>query len=52
MGVLEGRLERRTTEFTSELETIMLAQELVLEPTPGFGKYNVFLEHAVAHPAN
>jgi len=29
----------------------MPAEELLFEPTPAFGKYKTFLEHAVAHPA-
>jgi len=38
-------------EFRSKLEDLMLAEELNFEPTPGFGKYRKFLEHAVSHPA-
>jgi len=38
-------------EFISELEKIMEAVELNFEPTPAFGKYRQYLEHAVAHPA-
>jgi len=39
-------------EFRSELENIMLAEELNFEPTPGFGKYrSVMPPEAVAHPA-
>lgn len=29
----------------------MPAEELLFEPTPGFGEYRPFLEHAIAHPA-
>ena len=29
----------------------MPAEELFFEPTPGFGFYEPWLEHAVAHPA-
>ena len=29
----------------------MPAEELVFEPTPSFGEYKPFLEHATAHPA-
>jgi len=38
-------------EFRSQLENIMQAQELLFHPTPGFGRYKRFLEHAMAHPA-
>jgi DNA modification methylase len=38
-------------EFISKLEEILPAEELLFEPTPSFGKYKIFLEHAVAHPA-
>jgi len=38
-------------EFVSELEKIMPAVELNFEPTPAFGKYRQYLDHAVAHPA-
>jgi DNA modification methylase len=38
-------------EFRSKLEDLMVAEELDFEPTPGFGKYRKFLEHAVPHPA-
>lgn len=38
-------------EFRSKLEDLMVAEELDFEPTPGFGKYRRFLEHAVPHPA-
>jgi hypothetical protein len=38
-----------SNEFTSELEKIMLAEELNFPPTPAFGKYKPFLEHAIAH---
>jgi DNA modification methylase len=38
-------------EFISKLEEILLAEELVLPSTPGFGDYKPFLDHAVAHPA-
>jgi len=40
------------TEFVSELEKIMPAEELLFDPTPGFGPYKqYFPEEAVAHPA-
>jgi len=38
-------------EFRSKLEDLMSAEELKFEPTPGFGKYKPFLQHAIAHPA-
>ena len=38
-------------EFRSKLEDIMPAEELFFEPTPGFGFYEPWLEHAGAHPA-
>jgi len=38
-------------EFRSKLEDLMPAEELIFEPTPGFGPYKRFLEHAIAHPA-
>jgi len=38
-------------EFRSKLEDLMVAEELLFEPTPAFGEYKPFLEHAVAHPA-
>jgi DNA modification methylase len=40
-----------SNEFISELEKIMPAEELNFPPTPAFGKYKPFLEHAIAHPA-
>lgn len=42
---------RRGSEFVSALEKIMPAKELLFDPTPGFGPYRRFLEHAMAHPA-
>ena len=39
-------------EFKSQLEEILPAKELLFDPTPGFGDYRKFLEHAIAHPAN
>ena len=33
------------------LEDVMPAEELDFDPTPGFGRYRRFLEHAIAHPA-
>jgi len=39
------------TEFVSRLEGLMPAEELRFPPTPGFGKYRQFLEHAIPHPA-
>ena len=38
-------------EFKSKLEDILPAEELAFDPTPGFGAYKKFLEHAIAHPA-
>jgi len=38
-------------EFRSKLEDLMPAEELLFEPTPAFGRYKQFLEHAIAHPA-
>jgi hypothetical protein len=29
----------------------MPAEELLFEPTPAFGEYKPFLEHATTHPA-
>jgi tRNA G10 N-methylase Trm11 len=37
--------------FCSELEKIMLAEELRFDAAPGFGVYRKFLGHAIAHPA-
>lgn len=37
--------------FRSKLEDIMPAEELLFDPTPGFGYYAPWLKHAVAHPA-
>ncbi|MEM4165525.1 MAG: DNA methyltransferase [Nitrososphaerales archaeon] len=39
------------SEFVSELEKIMPAEELNFDPTPGFGAYKPFLEPAAQHPA-
>jgi len=39
------------SEFVSKLEELMPAVELDFEPTPAFGLYKKYLEHAVAHPA-
>jgi DNA modification methylase len=38
-------------EFRSKLEDLVPAEELLFPPTPSFGRYRPFLEHAVAHPA-
>jgi len=39
-------------EFTSKLEEIMPAEELVFKPMPAFGKYREIMpDEAVAHPA-
>jgi len=38
-------------EFVSKLEEIIPACELNFPPSPAFGPYKRFLEHAVAHPA-
>jgi len=37
--------------FRSKLEDILEAEELLFDPTPGFGRYKPFLESAIAHPA-
>jgi predicted RNA methylase len=37
--------------FRSRLEDLMPAVELGFPPTPGFGDYRPYLEHAVSHPA-
>jgi len=37
--------------FKSKLEELMPAEELLFDPTPAFGEYKKFLEHAIAHPA-
>jgi DNA modification methylase len=37
--------------FRSKLEDLMPAVELVFPPTPAFGDYRPYLEHAVGHPA-
>ncbi|MEM2294156.1 MAG: DNA methyltransferase [Thermoproteota archaeon] len=42
---------KHAKEFVSAVEKIMSAEELFFKPTPAFGKYRRFLEHAVAHPA-
>jgi DNA modification methylase len=39
------------SEFVSKLEEIMPAIELNFEPTPSFGEYKQYLEHAISHPA-
>ena len=39
------------TVFKSQLEQLMPAEELLFDPTSGFGKYKRFLEPAIAHPA-
>jgi DNA modification methylase len=44
-------MKKMPKEFISKLEEILPAEELLFEPTPSFGKYKIFLEHAVAHPA-
>jgi len=42
----------QVSEFLSELEHIMKAEELLFDPTPGFGPYKqYFPEDAVQHPA-
>ena len=39
-------------EFHSKLESLMPAEELMFDPTPGFGSfYKKYLSHAIAHPA-
>jgi len=42
---------RALSEFRSKLEDLMPAEELLFEPTPAFGRYRRFLEHAISHPA-
>jgi predicted RNA methylase len=37
--------------FRSRIEDLMPAVELGFPPTPGFGDYRPYLEHAVSHPA-
>jgi len=37
--------------FRSKLEDLMPAVELRLPPTPAFGDYRPYLEHAISHPA-
>jgi len=44
-------LDKDANEFTSRLEEIMPAIELNFEPTPAFGEYKQYLEHAISHPA-
>ena len=39
------------SEFQSKLETLLPAEELFFDATPGFGRYKPFLEQAIAHPA-
>jgi len=40
------------TEFRSQLEDLIPAEELLFDSTPGFGSvYKKFLSHAIAHPA-
>jgi len=39
------------TEFVSKLEEVLPAEELFIDPTPGFGRYKKFLKHAIEHPA-
>jgi len=46
-----GCIMKTSDEFKSQLENIMPAKELLYEPTPAFGRYKPFLEHAIAHPA-
>jgi len=43
---------KKSKEFVSKVEKIMPAEELLLPPSPGFGKkYKKYLSHAIAHPA-
>ncbi|MEM1986187.1 MAG: DNA methyltransferase [Nitrososphaeria archaeon] len=37
--------------FISKLEELIPAEELLFDPTPAFGDYKPFLEHAIPHPA-
>ena len=40
------------SEFRSQLEHLIQAEELLFDPTPGFGSvYKKFLSQAIAHPA-
>jgi len=43
--------EAVAVEFRSRLEDVMAAEELLFDPTPGFGDYKPYLDHALAHPA-
>ena len=45
------RANERMTDFTSKIEELKAAEELNMDPTPGFGKYKPFLKSAAAHPA-
>jgi len=38
-------------EFKSRVEDVLEAKELFFDPTPGFGRYRMFLYHAIVHPA-
>lgn len=38
-------------DFVSQLESIMRAEELRFDATPGFGDFNWALAHSVSHPA-
>ena len=43
--------EKLKKEFKSQLEQIIPAYELNFPPSPAFGPYKRFLEHAIPHPA-
>ena len=43
--------EPEVNVFRSKLEDLMPAVELVFPPTPAFGDYRPYLEHAISHPA-
>jgi len=50
--VILFNMEDKMVEFVSELENIMQAEELLFDPTPGFGPYKqYFPSEAVSHPA-
>ena len=39
------------TVFKSQLEELMVAEELLFDSTPGFGRYRPYMEQALPHPA-
>jgi len=44
-------MKKKENEFKSKLEEIMPAEEPNFPPSPAFGPYKRFLEHAIPHPA-